>query len=67
MAALNHDDAALTEAYGDTCCEPLRRQHKKLRFTPSPQSTSRVYGCATVDMLGQVVLHACIPATRHSA
>jgi hypothetical protein len=67
MAALYHDDAALTEAYGDPCCEPLWRKHKKLRFMPSPQSTIRVYGRATVKMLGQVVLHACIPATRHSA
>jgi hypothetical protein len=66
MAAPYHDDSALPEAYGDPCCEALWRQHKKLCFMPSPQSAVRLYERATVDVLSQLVLHARIPATRHS-
>lgn len=67
MAALHHDDAALTESYGHSCCQPLWRKHKKLRFMPPPQSTVRVYAHKAVGMLGQVVLHAHIPPIWHSA
>lgn len=67
MVAPQHDDAALTEAPGDSFGQLWGTKHKKLRFMPLPQSALRVDTRATADMLGQMVLHACIPATRHSA